>query len=151
MREFYMRDIFFLELRECNRKIREIKDDAERKQAHVLLRETVEKVCELSSLARHEGLLALEEAAYELEESDNRDFLKSIIMLIVDGTAPELVEELCTAKYFSKGVEGVDALQYLIMMHGSLAIQEGERTRVIEDKLLSLVPYEVVKEYNKRG
>lgn len=49
--------------------------------------ETIKHIIELSNTARKEGLLALEEAANGIED----DFLKKGIMLVVDGTDPELV------------------------------------------------------------
>ena len=45
------------------------------------------KIIELSNVARKEGLLALEEVAGTLED----EFMKKGILLIVDGTEPELV------------------------------------------------------------
>ena len=48
---------------------------------------TIKSIIELSNTARKEGLLALEEAANGLEDA----FLKKGIMLVVDGTDPELV------------------------------------------------------------
>lgn len=47
----------------------------------------INKVIELSNVARKEGLLALEEVASGLED----EFMKKGILLIVDGTEPELV------------------------------------------------------------
>ena len=47
----------------------------------------IANIINLSNVARKEGLLALEEAASEIEDT----FLKKGIMLIVDGTDPELV------------------------------------------------------------
>lgn len=52
--------------------------------------EIIHKIIELSNVARKEGLLALEEAANEIED----DFLKKGILLIVDGTDPELVRSI---------------------------------------------------------
>lgn len=49
--------------------------------------ETIKKIIELSNVGRKEGLLALEEAANGIED----EFLKKGIMLVVDGTDPELV------------------------------------------------------------
>lgn len=49
--------------------------------------EIIQKIIDLSNVARKEGLLSLEEAASDI----NDDFLKKGIMLIVDGTDPELV------------------------------------------------------------
>ena len=50
----------------------------------------IKKIIELSNIARKEGLLALEEVANELDD----DFLKKGILLIVDGTDPELVRSI---------------------------------------------------------
>ncbi|MFP4697254.1 MAG: motility protein A [Eubacteriales bacterium] len=52
--------------------------------------EVIKKIIDLSNIARKEGLLALEEAAEEI----NDDFLKKGILLIVDGTDPELVRNI---------------------------------------------------------
>lgn len=49
--------------------------------------ESITKIIELSNIARKEGLLALEEAVSEVDD----EFLKKGIMLVVDGTDPELV------------------------------------------------------------
>jgi chemotaxis protein MotA len=48
------------------------------------------KIIELSNVARKEGLLALEEAAGDLEDA----FMKKGILLIVDGTDPDLVRAI---------------------------------------------------------
>ena len=48
---------------------------------------TISKIIELSNVARKEGLLALEEIAHNLED----EFMQKGILLIVDGTEPELV------------------------------------------------------------
>lgn len=50
----------------------------------------IAEIIELANLARKEGLLALEEAVQSLENQ----FLKKGIMLIVDGTDPELVRSI---------------------------------------------------------
>ena len=52
--------------------------------------DVIARIIELANTARREGLLALEEAA----ESINDDFLKKGVMLIVDGTDPELVRNI---------------------------------------------------------
>lgn len=57
------------------------------KPVNVNIPEMITKIIELSNIARKEGLLSLEEAAGNLED----DFMKKGIMLIVDGTDPELV------------------------------------------------------------
>lgn len=56
--------------------------------------ETIKSIIELSNLARREGLLALEESANSLDD----DFMKKGVMLIVDGTDPELVRSILEAE-----------------------------------------------------
>ena len=51
---------------------------------------TIQKIIQLSNVARKEGLLALEEGAADVDDP----FLKKGIMLVVDGTDPELVRAI---------------------------------------------------------
>ena len=62
--------------------------------------EMIQKIIELSNVARKEGLLSLEEAASDLDD----DFLRKGILLIVDGTDPELVRAIMETELVS--VEG---------------------------------------------
>lgn len=62
--------------------------------------EAIQEIIDLSNVARKEGLLALEEAAGNLED----DFLKKGILLIVDGTDPELVRAILETELVS--IEG---------------------------------------------
>lgn len=50
----------------------------------------IKKVIELANVARREGLLALEEAVSDIKD----EFLQKGVMLIVDGTDPELVKNI---------------------------------------------------------
>lgn len=50
----------------------------------------IDKLIELANIARREGLLALEEAV----QDEDDDFLQKGILLIVDGTDPELVKNI---------------------------------------------------------
>lgn len=50
----------------------------------------INEIIDLANTARREGLLALEEAVEEI----NDDFLQKGVMLIVDGTDPELVKNI---------------------------------------------------------
>ena len=51
---------------------------------------TIKAIIDLSNVGRKEGLLALEEAANNIED----EFMKKGIMLVVDGTDPELVRAI---------------------------------------------------------
>ena len=52
--------------------------------------EVIKEIIELSNVSRKEGLLALEEAASDIDD----EFLKKGLLLIVDGTDPELVRSI---------------------------------------------------------
>ncbi len=57
----------------------------------------IQKIIELSNVARKEGLLSLEEAAGDLDD----EFMKNGILLIVDGTDPELVRGIMETELVS--------------------------------------------------
>lgn len=59
--------------------------------------EVISKIIDLSNVARKEGLLQLEEAAGELDD----EFMKKGILLIVDGTDPELVRAILETEIVS--------------------------------------------------
>ncbi|MBR1865429.1 MAG: motility protein A [Lachnospiraceae bacterium] len=61
---------------------------------------TIRQIIDLSNVARKEGLLALEESANTLEDP----FMKKGIMLIVDGTDPELVRGILEAELVNTDV-----------------------------------------------
>lgn len=62
--------------------------------------EMIQKIIELSNVARKEGLLSLEEAAQDMDEP----FLKKGILLVVDGTDPDLVRAIMETELVS--IEG---------------------------------------------
>lgn len=70
------------------------------KSTSVNLSEIINKIIDLSNVARKEGLLSLEEAAGELDD----EFMKKGILLIVDGTDPELVRAIMETEMIS--IEG---------------------------------------------
>ena len=75
--------------------------------------EMIRKIIDLSNVARKEGLLSLEEAAADMDEP----FLKKGILLIVDGTDPELVRAIMETELVS--IEGrhkscIGLLHYMV-------------------------------------
>ena len=54
------------------------------------LESIIKKIIDLANIARREGLLALEEAVTDIQD----EFLQKGVMLIVDGTDPELVKNI---------------------------------------------------------
>ena len=67
------------------------------KQPNFELAKIIQKIIDLSNIARKEGLLSLEEAAGDLDDA----FLKKGILLIVDGTDPELVRAIMETELIS--------------------------------------------------
>ncbi len=60
----------------------------------------IKQIIDLSNVARKEGLLSLEEAASNIDD----EFLKKGIMLVVDGTDPDLVRAIMETEM--TGIEG---------------------------------------------
>ena len=70
------------------------------KESAMNVPEIIQKIIDLSNVARKEGLLSLEEAAGDIDD----EFLKKGILLVVDGTDPELVRAIMETELAS--VEG---------------------------------------------
>jgi len=87
----------------------------------------IDKVIELANVARREGLLALEEAVDEV----NDEFLKKGVMLIVDGTDPEMVKNILETELtnmldrHAKGRGIFDALGSLMPAFGMIGTLVG--------------------------
>ncbi len=64
------------------------------KQPNYDTKSVIKQIIDLSNTARKEGLLALEEAAGSIEDP----FMKKGVLLIVDGTEPELVKAILEAE-----------------------------------------------------
>lgn len=67
------------------------------KDSTINVADSIKKIIDLSNVARKEGLLSLEEAAGDLDDA----FLKKGILLIVDGTDPELVRSIMETEMVS--------------------------------------------------
>lgn len=98
----------------------------------------------LANLARKEGLLALESIAQTISSN----FLKQLIILVVDGTYPEIIIEIATNIYWTKTPSGTNAMINYIYLRGMLGIQNGINPRSLEEILLSLMPSEQQKNYH---
>lgn len=87
----------------------------------------IDKIIELANIARREGLLALEEAVDQVNDA----FLKKGVMLIVDGTDPELVKHILETEIsfmearHSEGKGMMDALGSLAPAFGMVGTLVG--------------------------
>lgn len=105
--------------------------------------ESIIIVDDLSNTARKEGLLAIEDKFVYGASSIGADSISYGVMLVVDGTDPELVAEIASNEYLSSKYQGNEALRQYILIRGLLAVKSGENPRVIEEVLISLLPSEI--------
>lgn len=100
-------------------------------------------IMKLADLARREGLLALEDMAETLPS----DFLRQLVLLVVDGNFPDTIAEIGTNVYWTKAPDGADAMADYMYLRGMLGIQNGDNPRVLESILISLMPAGLHQEY----
>lgn len=109
------------------------------------------RIIDLSDVARNEGLLALEETVIKFEiGSDTDKYLKQLIMLVVDGTEPKLVEEAGINMLISSYMKSYDGLIALMYLYGALMIQSGYNPRVIEELVKSIIPGKIRNKIENR-
>ena len=144
-----MDQIFYSELKEKCFEISDVNHDRQGEIEEVI--SAYDKIIYLSNIARKEGLLALEEAADEIEmTSETESFLFLMVMLVVDGTDPKFVYEAGMNRYMSYGMESYDALIMLLYLRGVLLIQEGCNPRVIETIIRTMMPPCILNALEKR-
>ena len=127
-----------------------VTDEDVKKYNEKMILSAVKRVMELNRLARLEGLLALEEAVWDISPEDKEEGLKQLIFLLVDGTDPEMIEGIGLARYYAGLYSDYEALRYFIYLEGALSIQAGENPRVVEEKLKSMLPPELYLQYSKQ-
>ena len=147
-----MRDIFYLELakktEEIHQKEKHLTEE-EKRENNLLLLDAIDQIVYLSNVGRKEGLLALEESVYQMDEY--KDNIKKMVLYICDAYAPELIEEMTLMRYMVKAPKDYEGLKMLLQLNGVLSVQMGENPRVIEEKLLSMVPDGVIEIYRERN
>jgi hypothetical protein len=104
---------------------------------------------ELSSIARKEGLLAVEDTYCSSDTGTVIDSIKYGIINMVDGTCPEILVEIMSNEYFASKYKGNQALKQYILIRGVLAVQSGMNPRMIEELLFSLLPLEIQQQSKK--
>ena len=124
----------------------EIKAEGEKPEGISKVEEAFNKVIDFSNEARIGGLLGLEELAEKLDKSDiAQKLFYNQLQLIIDGADPAMVKELGINSLISSGLEAYDGLAALIYFRGSLMIQMGDNTRVIQEMLKSMIPEGIKK------
>ena len=149
-------NLIMTELREQHRLLREREKGlkpAEQRRLHQPILEVARRVLELSEIGRKQGLLALEEAAHEHRNGEIYTYINMLVLYIVDGTDPDIVEELGLFKYFSTDPEPYLALEMLMSLIGMLAVQAGENPRVVYSRMENIMPKDlegIILEEKKR-
>lgn len=78
--------------------------------------DAAKNLMKLADLARKEGLLALEDMAQTISS----DFLRQLILLVVDGNFPEIIAEIGTNIYWTKAPDNADAMIDYMYLRGML-------------------------------
>lgn len=150
-----MNNIIYTELREKAREIQLLeqkREAVENEKAREQVAMALETMVGLSGSAVKEGLLALEMGAETLaEQLIYKEHLKALVFLVVDGTDPSLIEEISLEKYFARDMRDYEGLTYLIFLKGILAIQQGENTLSLKQKLEAMLTEEIEKVYERRA
>ena len=133
-----MNNIFYNELRKC---CKEMYGDRENSEKISRVIEAYDRAILFSDIARKKGLLALEEASERLDLNDaTQEFLFQSIMLVVDGTDPDLVTEIGLNRIVANSFSSFEGFVVLMYYKAALMIQSGVNPRDIEEYLKSLMP-----------
>ena len=141
-------DRFFIE--ELKNKCNEINSSEKNPQMISKVIEAYDCICDFANMGRKEGLLALEEAAENLDLNDDtkRLFFEQIT-LVVDGTEPELVKNMGANRCVSCNLTSYEGLINLMYVYGSLMIQAGNNLFIVERMLKSMMPKSILEELQK--
>lgn len=140
------------ELRKIHREIKEKEEkanNAEIQTQEAMVLAAFAQVLELHRIARLEGLLSLEEMVEGIDVDAEEEYLKQLIMLVVDGTDTEIIEGIGWSRYFANDYTDYPALQHLIWLEGVLSIQAGDNLRVLEEKLKGMLPSHLYRKMSK--
>lgn len=148
-----MNTLLYSELRAKVREIQTIiqeKGEAEEKRCQADITAAMKNIVELCRIAGREGLLSLEESAPKLAETYGTH-CADILLLIVDGTDPEQVEEIGLTAYFAQDMKAEKGLIYLLYLKGLLLILSGEAPHVLEQQLKEMVSTAVAEACDADG
>lgn len=140
-----MRDIYYEELRKnCAASTKFTAEQVEK------VINSVKNVLEFHTVARKEGLLALEEECESLNKETEEKYFAELLTLVVDGTDSILVNEYALNRYFAANITGYEGIIYLIYYKGTLMIQTGENPMIVEKILESMLPENIKKLYMEK-
>jgi len=142
-------DIVFLT--ELRRRYDEIKAKASDPEKEEEVIKAYYTIMQFQKVARTEGLLALEEKAESLDINNNpQAFFHFMVMMIVDGTDPDLVGEIGMNRYIAFDLPSYDGLMNLMYYQGSRRIQAGDTSAQIGLYLKSMLSQDILKKLERK-
>ncbi len=118
-------------------------DDFDRARARKVIG-AYELVMKYAIVARKYGLLKLEDEIVSLNKNSMEKWLYELIVLILDGTDHENVEDIGWSTFFAQRFSSYEGLTYLICLKGALIIQFGDCQGIAEKKLKSMLPEKII-------
>lgn len=118
-----------------------------RKENFVRVANAIKLAMELTILAQQEGLLFLEEWGNEYtgENQKEQDFVKVLILSIVDGIDPDEVETMAMNQIIVMNPECFESYLCYLFMLALTGVQCALSPYLVEKRLLSCVPYLIKK------
>ena len=107
---------------------------------------TVDKIIELSKHSRRFGLLSLESHLMEVKEL----VFKKAIQMLIDGVDPIMIKEILLNYCLSGEYSNKEFLRRILILEGTLLIQEGAKPGIIIEKLSSFMGEDISNEIDKR-
>lgn len=143
-----MNQIFFMELKN---KCDEIKNDINNLEKINQVIKAYDTILHFSNMARQKGLLVLEEEAEKLDKNNEEDlFFKFMVMLVIDGTEPGLIEEAGMNRCLAFNLPSYDGLINLMYFKGAVMIQAGINQTVLKCFLETMMPSSILKALGQR-
>ena len=95
-----------------------LKKEINKEEKEAMLLAVVKRVMDLSRTARTEGLLALEEAISDISLDSEEKGLRQLVLLMLDGTEPEIIQGIGMARYYSHLYQDYQAVCFrLFQLH----------------------------------
>ncbi len=140
------KEIFYKELRNSINRMREQSNNT-MDTIQILTKSSVIALHFLC-YARKEGLLFLEEAARieKVEEHLLGNELLRMIDLVINGTDPEIIEDVCMKRYYANDYSALESFVFLFYMDAMLDLQAGLSPVIVEESIKSYMPDQVVEQ-----
>ncbi len=106
---------------------------------------TLDKILELSEMARQSGLLSLESAIDEVQP----EFFKKSVQMLIDGIEPESIKTILLNYALCGGYKGKKLLVRIVIMEGIIAIQQGVHPVIVRELLSSYFGEDFIEDIRK--